>query len=94
MKNEMYLIIDRDGRDDSILARMIDALLKCGFYRRFPTYRDGLEKAKEGLLQIIKQYEPATIMINTDVYGMTDVYKFLKSNVLNAEIINYEEHWI
>ena len=35
LKDEIYLIVDRDRKDGCILARVIDSILKCGFHKRF-----------------------------------------------------------
>ena len=93
VKKEMYLILDEDSRDGSILARVIDSVLKCGFYRRFI---GSIDNTKQEILYLIKEYEPATIFINMDAYNMDKIYKYLKSNALDKqiEIINYEEHWL
>lgn len=83
MKNEMYLIIDRDSRDGSILARVIDSILKCGFYRRFT---GSIHITKQEIFYLVKEFDPATIFINTDVYGMDEIYRYLKSNVLAHKV--------
>ena len=93
LKDEIYLIVDRDRKDGCILARVIDSILKCGFHKRF---FDTIHNTSKEIFSLVAEYDPGTIIINSDDYGMDEIVRYLKSHDTDdkRKYIVYEEHWL